>query len=143
MTSVLDTTAFAAAMRNDAEMVGFLRSRRPGDVATAPPVVAEIEYGIRRLDPSSGKRALLEGERDRMLGAIGVLPWTAEASQEFGAIKASLERSSELIDDFDIAIAAIAVAHGAEVISANLAHFRRVPGLSSRHWSDAAGPGEE
>lgn len=138
MTSLLDTTAFAAAMRDEPEMVEFLRSRRPGDVTTAPPVVAEIEYGIRRLDRASRKRALLEGERDRILGAIGVLPWTPEASQEFGSIKASLESTGELIDDFDIAIAAIAVAHGAEVISANLTHFRRVRGLRSRHWSEAA-----
>lgn len=143
MTSVLDTTAFTAAMRNDDGMAEFLRARRPGAVATVPPVVAEIEYGIRRLEPESRRRRALEAERDRLLGAIGVLPWTPDASVRFGEIKAALEHGGTPIDDFDIAIAAIAMVHDAEVLTANLAHFRRVPGLSSRHWTDLAGPAGE
>jgi tRNA(fMet)-specific endonuclease VapC len=142
VTSVLDTTAFSAAMRQDGSMVEFLRSRKPGDVATVPPVVAEIEYGIRRMGSSSRKRLLLEAARDRLLAVIVVLAWTPEASVSFGSIKAALERSGEPIDDFDIAIAAIATAHGAEVITANLPHFRRVEGLASRHWADST-PGPD
>ena len=51
-----------------------------------------------------------------------------------GGIKAALERAGQLIDDFDIAVAAIALAHGAQVITANLPHFARVKGLRSCHW---------
>ena len=39
-----------------------------------------------------------------------------------------------IIEDFDIAVAAIARVHGAEVITANLSHFTRIDGLSCRHW---------
>jgi len=60
-------------------------SRQPGDVAVVPPVVAESEYGIQRLEPGSRKRA------------------------------------GKPIDDFDIAVAAIALAHGARVITAKAA----------------------
>lgn len=38
-------------------------------------------------------------------------------------MKAHLERTGALIDDFDAAIAAIAAAHGAVVVTANLVHF--------------------
>jgi hypothetical protein len=31
-------------------------------------------------------------------------------------------------------IAAITMAHDAELVTANLAHFKRVEGLSSKHW---------
>jgi len=41
---ILDTTAVSAAMRAESAVMRFLRLRRPGDVAVAPPVVAEIEY---------------------------------------------------------------------------------------------------
>lgn len=135
MTFVLDTTAFSAAMRHDTGMVEFLRSRRPGDVATVPPVVAEIEYGIRRLEDGSKRRALLEAARDRMLAAIAVLPWTDESSRRFGACKAQLEREGVAVDDFDIAIAAIAISHDAAVVTANLPHFGRIAGLACRHWT--------
>jgi len=131
--SVLDTTAFSAAMRNDSSVVAFLRSRQPGEIAVVPPVVAEIEYGIQRLD-SGRKRELLEIQQVRLLSVIRVLEWTAEASVQFGRVKSTLERAGTLIDDFDIAIAAIALAHEAEVITANLVHFKRIEGLRCRHW---------
>jgi len=43
MKYVLDTSTFSAAMRNEQEMVEFLTQFRPGNIVTAPPVVAEIE----------------------------------------------------------------------------------------------------
>lgn len=135
MIAVLDTTAFSAAMRHDSEMLAFLHTRRPGDLATVPPVVAEVEYGIQRLEPGSRRRKLLEAERDRLLGAVTVLPWTDESSRVFGACKARLERDGVLVDDFDIAIASIALSHGAEVVTANLPHFSRISGLACRHWA--------
>jgi predicted nucleic acid-binding protein len=141
--TVLDTTALAAAMRGEPEIVSLLAALRPGLVATVPPVVAEIEYGIQRLEAGTHRRTLLEGSRDRLFGQIQVLPWIAEASVRFGALKAALERRGELIDDFDVAISAIALVHDAEVVTANLAHFRRVAGLSCRHWSQPRQPPRE
>jgi tRNA(fMet)-specific endonuclease VapC len=132
---VLDTTAVSAAMRNEPAMVEFLKARKPGEVAVVPPVVAEIEYGIQRLEPGSRKRTLLSDRRTKLFAAIRVLDWIPQASVRFGGIKAALERTGQLIDDFDIAVAAIALAHGAGVITANLPHFARIEGLRSRHWS--------
>lgn len=124
MISVLDTSAWS----------GFLRSLRPGQVAVVPPVVAEIEYGIQRL--AQGKRRnLLARRQERLLSAIRLLDWIPEASVRFGAIKSSLEHSGQIILDFDVAIASIAVAHGARLITANLSHFQRIEGLTCRHWA--------
>jgi len=131
---VLDTTAFSAAMRNEPAMIEFLKARQPGEVAVVPPVVAEIEYGIRRLEEGSKKRSLLARRQAQLLAAIRVLDWTPEASVRFGAIKACLERGGIVIDDFDIAVAGIAQAHRARVVTANLAHFGRIEGLTSLHW---------
>jgi len=132
--TVLDTTAFSAAMRREPDMLEFLRTHRPGDLATVPPVVAEIEYGIQRLEPGSRRRTLLEAERNKLLGALTVLPWTDESSRTFGACKAQLERDGVPVDDFDIAIGAIALSHDAEVVTANLPHFSRFERLACRHW---------
>ena len=135
MRYVLDTTAFSAVMKRDAGIMSFLKAYRPGDIVTAPPVVAEIQYGIRRLDSSAKKYLLLKAERDRLLSIITVLPWSPESSETFGKIKADLERQGKIIDDFDIAIAAIALSHKCGVITANLTHFQRIVSLESRHWA--------
>jgi predicted nucleic acid-binding protein len=100
-----------------------------------PPVVAEIEYGIQWLKPGSRKRFLLSDRRTQLFSRIRLLDWNPQASVQFGGIKAALERQGQFIDDFDIAAAAIALAHGAGVITANLPHFARIEGLRSRHWS--------
>ena len=134
MRFILDTTAFSAAMRRDMVLLEFLKRHRPGDIATVPPVVAEIEYGIERLDKSSKKYLLLKTEKDRWLSVIAVLPWSPNASKFFGKIKADFEKLGKLIDDFDIAIGAIAVAHKCSVITANLNHFQRIKKLQSMSW---------
>ncbi len=134
MRYVLDTTAFSAAMRRDAGLLKLLKSYRPADIVTVPPVVAEIQYGIKRLDSSSKKCLLLKSERDRLLSAINVLPWQPESSEKYGDIKADLERRGKPIDDFDIAIAAIAINHKYGVITANLTHFQRIKDLEVKGW---------
>lgn len=138
MMYLLDTTAFSAAMRNEPAIVTFLQDRRPGEIAIAPPVEAEIEYGIKRLEQDSRKHRLLSKQKKKLLQAIGFLPWTNESSRLFGIIKTDLEHKGTPIDDFDVAIAAIALSHGAAVVTANLVHFSRVAGLESIHWISAS-----
>ena len=134
MKYVLDTTAFSAVMRRDVGLLRLLRSYRPVDIATVPPVVAEIQFGIKRIVSSSKKCLLLTSERDRLLTVIEVLPWNPESSENYGEIKANLERRGKPIDDFDIAIAAIAMSHKCGVITANLKHFERIKNLETKSW---------
>jgi len=135
MKYVLDTTAFSAAMRREEALLEFFKSYRPREIVTAPPVVAEIHYGLERLDHLSRKYYLLKSEMDRLLSIISVAPWTSEASYNFGIIKADLEKRGLLIDDFDIAIGAIAIAHDCSVVTSNLDHFKKIKDLESQYWS--------
>jgi len=134
MRYVLDTTAFSAVMRRDDDLLTLLKGYRPADIATVPPVVAEIQFGIKRLVSDSKKCILLKSERDRLLSIIDVLPWQPESSENYGDIKADLERRGKPIDDFDIAIAAVAMSHKCGVITANLKHFERIQNLTIKSW---------
>jgi len=131
---VLDTTAFSAIMKKDPNVFTLVQNHPPRHIVTVPPVVAEIQFGIKRLDPSSKKCLLLSSERDRLLSVIAVLPWLRESSDYFGKIKADLERRGKLIDDFDMAIAAIALSHDCGVVTANLRHFQRIKSLECTNW---------
>lgn len=48
--------------------------------------------------------------------------------------KSMLERRGTRIEDFDTAIAAHAVATGTTLVTANLDHMTRVPGLQIEDW---------
>jgi predicted nucleic acid-binding protein len=112
----------------------LIKGYRPSDIVTVPPVIAEIHYGIKRLKNAPKKVLLLKAERDYLLSIINILPWQSETSKRYGEIKANLERRGKMIDDFDIAIAAIAISSNCGVLTANLKHFERINDLETLSW---------
>lgn len=134
MSYVLDTTAVSDLMRGEPVTVARLERESRPEVWIPQPVVAEISYGLARMRPSSRKR-VLEQRFDELLRVIRRIEWTDEVSHHFGAAKASLERRGQRLEDFDLAIAAHGLAYEATVVSANLRHLSRVPGLKVERWS--------
>jgi tRNA(fMet)-specific endonuclease VapC len=78
---------------------------------------------------------LLQDRFDLLRTELSRCQWTDTVSEHFGAIKATLERSGQRIEDFDAAIAAHALADGAILVTANLEHLVRVPGLVVEDWT--------
>jgi tRNA(fMet)-specific endonuclease VapC len=131
---VLDTNVLSALMRGDAEPIARMREVRRTEVAVPQPVLAELAYGIERLPRSRRKdhlRARLALLRDELARA----PWTDAVTDAFGAIKAHLEQRGRRLEDFDVAIAAHAVAHECVLVTADGEHMRRIAGLTVEDWS--------
>lgn len=63
-----------------------------------------------------------------------VLPLTDPIIARATDIYAGLYKRGELVSDADILIAATAVAHGLGLITGNIAHFQRIPGLQILSW---------
>ena len=58
-----------------------------------------------------------------------VLPWTSEIDWHYGTVYRYLQKNGQLIGANDLWIAATALAHDLPLVTANTAHFQRVPGL--------------
>jgi tRNA(fMet)-specific endonuclease VapC len=134
VTYVLDTNAVSALMKGEEAVVERLASHVPTEVTIPQPVIAEIAYGIERL-PRSRRRRALQARFDLVCSEIPRTVWTDAVSHAYGRIKATLERRGMRIEDFDGAIAAHAVALGSTLVTANLEHMARVPGLKVEDWS--------
>lgn len=52
----------------------------------------------------------------------------------FGKIKTDLETKGQSLDDPDIYIACLAIHHQAILVTNNLRHFQRIPGLKLENW---------
>ena len=65
---------------------------------------------------------------------LEVLPYTAKASQHYGAVRASLEKMGRPIGVNDLHIAAHARSEGLVLVTNNLGEFERVPGLLTENW---------
>lgn len=134
MKIVLDTNAVSALMKGDPGVMERLKQRSKGEVSVPQPVLAEIAYGIERLPKSKRKEALQE-RFDLVRSELARSSWSDEVSESFGRIKAVLEKKGQRIEDFDAAIASHALATGAVLVTANLDHMTRVPGLTVEDWS--------
>ena len=124
-------------MKGDAPLVQRLSRTSKRDVSLPQPVIAELAYGLARMQPSK-RRERLQNRFEAIQSEVAREPWTDEVSTQFGAIKASLERRGERIEDFDAAIAAHALAVGAVLVSSNADHMARVPGLRVEDWTKSA-----
>jgi tRNA(fMet)-specific endonuclease VapC len=130
---VLDTNAVSALMRGDAEIVARLRNTPKEQITIPQPVLAEIAYGIERL-PRSRRKERLRQRYVWIREELPRLPWSDEVSDRFGTIKAHLERRGERIEDFDVAIAAHALATEATLVTADR-DSASVSGLVLEDWS--------
>ena len=93
---------------------------------TSAVVVGELYKGAFR---SHDSERHLRNIEERVLPALTVLPYDIGVAREFGAIRARLEERGEPLPDADLQIAATAIRHGLTLVTGNLRHFARIPGL--------------
>lgn len=133
MRYVLDTNTVSAIMKSDTAVLKRLKASNRRDVLLPQPVIAEIAYGIARL-PKSKRRQWLEDRFGAISATFERIEWTDAVSTAFGEIKAGLERKGRPLEDFDIAMAAHAVANAATLVTANLKHMSGVANLALEDW---------
>ena len=133
MKYLLDTRTVSFLMRGEPAVRDRLTSHARTDVFVCQPVVAEIEYGLARL-PRSARKTRLRARFDLFLEELPCAAWTDDVSRAFGSIKADLERRGVRLEDFDVAVAAHALAMGATVVTDNVKHMSRVRGLAVENW---------
>ena len=133
MKYVLDTNTLSYAMAGEPRVCGRLLALPRTDVLLPQPVVAEVEYGLARMRGSKRRERLVERLRI-FLAEIARAEWTDAVSAAFGETKADLERRGIRIEDFDVAIAAHALALDATLVSDDSAHMSRISGLHVESW---------
>jgi tRNA(fMet)-specific endonuclease VapC len=138
MKYVLDTNVVSLLMKGDRNVVAHLRKASRANVCMPQPVIAEIACGIQRL-PRSKRKDALASRFELLKSEIQRVVWSDEVSEAFARIKAGLERKGERIEDFDAAVAAHAFSEDCVLVTANLKHMRRVPGLEVEDWSQEPG----
>ena len=130
MRFLLDTGTVSFALRGQGEVGARLRARRPSDVCVSAITLAELRYGADR----KGSRKL-HHLIDTFVAAVEVAPFDDAAAVEFGRIGSVLAERGTPIGEFDVLIAAHAVALRCTLVTNNLRHFSKVPGLSIESWA--------
>ena len=123
MRYVLDTNTVSALMKGHPPVAERIAEVAREDVAISQITAAEIEFGLKYL-PTSRRRRLLQDQWNIVGEELLRLPWTNEVSRIFGQRKAQLERRGNRMSDFDLAIAAHAIAFDLIVVTSDGAFAR-------------------
>jgi tRNA(fMet)-specific endonuclease VapC len=107
-----------------------IRACNPSDLRISVITLAELRYGADR----KGSRKL-HALIDTFASAIEVVSFDEVAAAEFGRIGSILAERGTPIGDFDVLIAAHAVALRCTLVTNNMRHFSKVPGLSIENWT--------
>ena len=99
---------------------------------TSSITLGELTYGAYRA--RSRSEYLLSRIETKLLPNLTVLPFDAAAARRYGELRAHLERQGTPIGDADSCIAAIALVRNFTMVTGNVRHFERVPGLSVENW---------
>jgi predicted nucleic acid-binding protein len=128
---LFDTDAISEVLRKRPAplYVEWLRTVPREDQFTSAVVAAELYKGAFR---SERARFHLENIEKRVLPNVTVLPFDVAVARVYGEIEARLKKGGQPLADADLQIAATAIRHGLELVTGNVRHFERVPGLVIR-----------
>ncbi len=122
---MLDTNIVSHIMQGrDAALLARLTQLPGGQVVMSSVTLAELEYGLHR----KGQPVRLCNALTEVLLRIDVLPWDEQVATCYGALCSTLEAQGINACDFDMMIAAHAVALNVTLVSRDKA-FAQAAGL--------------
>ncbi len=127
-----DTDVLSAVLKRDPPLplIRRLAQVPSSDQYTTAVTLGELLYGAAK----RGSPQLVDRVRALIPRAAAVLAFDAPAAEIYGPLRAQLESEGRRLDEPDLRIASIALSRDLILISGNVRHFSRVPGLRLENW---------
>ncbi len=107
-----------------------VNSKSSSDIVISSITKGEMYFGSSKSQTPERSRA----KQDDFLRQFESIPFDDDAAEEYGSIRAYLEKRGSPIGKHDMLIAAIARAKGLIVVTHNIREFKRIPGLNVEDW---------
>jgi tRNA(fMet)-specific endonuclease VapC len=116
--------------RKPTDVIERFRQTRISQVGISSITLSELEYGIvTSSKPDQNQFALAQ-----FLAPMEILPYGDEAAQQYGRLRAFLEKQGNPIGSLDMLIAAHALSLECILVTNNEKEFNRVPNLKVDNW---------
>lgn len=100
------------------------------NIAISSVTVGELEYGIAKSKYPERNRELLYG----FLAPFDIVPFNELDAENFGYIRAYLEKIGTPIGPYDLQIAAQCITRKTRLVTNNVKEFERIPNLIVENW---------
>lgn len=128
----LDTSVIIDYLKNKEEIVAFV-NQLDGELTSSYICLAEFYDGVHQA--TRNQTQIKKSVESFFLGLDEVYTIDKPIAQEFGRIRAQLKQKGEVIEDLDIFIAATCTINHLILITHNQNHFKRVPHLLLKDFS--------
>ncbi len=112
------------------ELTRSILAAGPDQLAISALTVAELRFGAARSSRPEANRERL----GTFFRELTILPFDRLCGEHFGRLKAELFSRGRPIPDFDVAIAATAIATGRTLVSAD-GHMEEIDDLQRENWA--------
>ena len=119
---ILDTDVLVSDLRG---RTNFLRDLESKDLATTVVNAFELFHGAYKSRESSANLSATRG----LLASLRVLGLDIDAAERAGEVLALAQKSGESIEIRDLLVGCVAREEGLPVLTYNVKHFRKIPGL--------------
>ena len=103
----------------------------PDEICVSAITYAELMHGVEKSQAKEKNRFAVT----LFLSAIAILEFDSHAAEEYGKVKAELERKGTPIGPMDLLIAGHARSMGLTVVTNNTREFQRVENLDLEDWT--------
>lgn len=130
---LLDTSVYSQRLRKTPLPSVMERWSAVGDAAVAISIICEAEvlYGLEK----KGTPRLWTEYRGFLQNKLVMLPLDRKVIEVYGKTKAMMQLNGCAVGEFDLLIAATALANELTVATLNVRDFSKVPGLEYEDWS--------
>lgn len=125
---VFDTNFLIRFLKGDKEAKHKLEQYNE-PIATTAVNAFELLYGYHLIKDNKAVENALG-----LLNSISTLPFDLEASAIAANIAAELSSKGKMLEHMDILVGAIALKHGATLVTRNVKHFSRMQKLKVEKW---------
>ena len=130
---LLDTNTASYIIKGNIPAVRHRLVKLPmAQVAISTVTEGELHYGVARR-PDATHLQMIVGE---FLLRLTILPWDSEAAQQYGRLRATLEREGRPMGNLDMMIGAQALASDLVLVTNDQA-FKRIKKLKIEDWTKA------
>ncbi|MEO8315237.1 MAG: type II toxin-antitoxin system VapC family toxin [Pseudomonadota bacterium] len=124
----LDTNAVIALMEGQHDVLGRLQQHGVDTIGLSSIVVHELHFGARHSDRVAANVARLD------VLPFKVIDFNRDDARKGAEIRLQLQRLGTPIGQYDLLIAAQAMARDLTLVTRNTREFQRVPGLRLADW---------
>jgi tRNA(fMet)-specific endonuclease VapC len=129
---LLDTNSISYLFKKNPNLVRNLLQVPANQIVTCSIVLSELFYGAS-LNPELESKLMAYYES--FFEDVIIFGYDSLEAREFAKIKSRLKSKGQIIEDFDIMIAAVCLANGLTLVTNNLKHFKNIPGLEVVDWT--------